>query len=530
MDYDDSINELANMKLDDTTMKAEKFCTRPDTSASAFSKGAAGLDLSSVMGASLPRMTKSQSWQAPLEGPEELYDDIAKVPQLHTTDQITYDVMGSLHTVSYPGTIASDHSDAVEAVCLGGEEMASYALPVRGNPVHIRSKIPLQTRLVDMGKPNPEAVQPQVKHKEAKHLFKAPQLPKGREVFARAKRAIAERLSSSGSSKEDLVNEKYQLNDNDANLERLNQVLRESCNLGNRKVKAMTGEGSVDQQSSPDHDGSESPIHWSDKFKDQIHEKQLSSQLTPSSGIVDPNAKEKERAVKLLRRRGVYGLVRGSGHIDAAVPSFTNTVSGLKQHGHVKYFSCRPSDFVAPGSRLKPEVSASGKKRLSLVPNPVPLLIDSNSKEQETPKEPWIPNLSELKLRNDMVEQGVEANTITKKNKTNAGQLASNLLMLGRIESDASRPRGGHQRIIGNPAPSHTTRGLNIVQAPKVKERSTSLGSAQIVMEVTNAKRTSMAVSFKSARSYQSLRGTAGQVGSAVKDTERVDGFQLALN
>ncbi|MCJ1380250.1 hypothetical protein MMC17_003353 [Xylographa soralifera] len=542
-DDENSIDELADAMPEDSTMKGQKSCTRRDVLPSEFSKSGSGMNLSEIRNKPLPRIPKHQSSQAFLDGPQHLYDDAYEALEPNNTNhQITVDdtenttesrsfhpVCHSFYTSGNTDTLSSPGTG--EAECLGYEEVASYAIPVTANAIHLGNTLPSLVQHNDVEGPKLQAAEPQVKHKEAKHLFKVPGFQKGREVLGRAKKAISERLSSSASSKVNLkwhkashdkyapqspnpakaVDEKYQMNDNDANLHRLNRRLAEGANLSNPKIKALTGDGLVVRKPFPAHHGMKSPAHWSDSFEDPF-----SDELLSSSQLIVP-----------INKLSLYNTREAR--------QFSDQLSGLRQHADIGFFSSSPIGFSTPRFRLEPEVNTSGKKRLSVVPASEPSLLDLNfdePSEDEMSKLPKLPKLKfnmndlSLKRKHAMVDQGFEQTPPTKILKTELMQLAINMEMLGRNGGPLG-VRDQNLRLIRTPVPLETGGEPHIVQVPSGRERSVSVGSVQSIEVAPNAKRSSIPVSFKSARSSQRQSTIPALVGTIQDDSLSADELQM---
>ncbi|MCJ1433661.1 hypothetical protein MMC27_003025 [Xylographa pallens] len=572
-DNENTIVKSYVRELDDTTMKAQKACTRLDVSPSEFSVISSRVSPSGALHKPLPEVPGNQGLDSFHETPE------VHVVEWKTTNLITVDdtenetEAGSFQPVSHSSGTSSGHTDTLsslgigEAECDGLEEVASYAVAMTATAIDLGNKVSSLRQHVNVEEQNAPPVQPLVKHREAKHLFKAPRLQKGREMFARAKRAISERLSSSASSKEDLkwhkanhdiyvlqspssagtVNEKYRFNDNDANLQRLNRRLAEGANLSNPKIKALTGDGSVVRKPIPVHNGMKSPMHWSDSLEDPFSDEQLSNHGTPSPGLVDPNIGGSGPEMRLARRTSTHEPLLPSSQLIVPIKKlsicnipedrqYSDQLSGLRQHSDVRFFSSSPVGFSTPRYRLGPEVNMSGEKRLSVVQVSEPSLLDpkcDGSSEDEISRLPTLPKLTfnksdlSLKRKNATIDQSVEPTPIIKKAKTEMSQLTSNLAMLNRSNGRPLGVRDRNQIVSRIPVASGTDRGLQIFQVPKGKERSISLGNVDSVKVAPNPKRSSNPVSFKSARSVQSQISIPAPVGPVQDDSLSTDELQM---
>ncbi|MCJ1388211.1 hypothetical protein MMC18_001056 [Xylographa bjoerkii] len=574
-DGENSIDELADALLEDNTTKAQIPSTRHDVSPSVF-LSASGMKLSEILNKPLPRIPTDQSLETFLETPENLYDNVVKALELSTVNLITVantdskPESESSHPIHQSFCTSSGNTDALSSLgkCepeyLGHGVDTSYAFPSTADAAHLSNKRSSLMKTANVEDQKVRTPQPLVKHREAKHLLKIPRLQKSREVFARAKRAISERLSSSVSSKEDLrwdktnhgrnaalspspaeaVNKKYRIDDNDANLQSLNRRLAEGANLSNPKIKALIGDGLVIRKPLPVHDGIQSPGYWSDSLDDPFSDEQLSSHGTPSPDLVESDLNNSGRKTRRAQRTSIHEPLLSSPqlvvpinnlslHGSPYVRQLSDQLSGLRQHPDVGFFSSSPVGFSTPRFRLEPEINASGKKRLSVVPAAEPSLLDLNFdglSEDEISEPPKLKlNKSDLNLKrkNTKVDKGGEPTPAAKKAKTEQMQLASNLAMLNRSSGGPLIVRDQNQRLGRIAVPKGTGRGLHIFQVPKGKERSTSVGSIRSVKAGPNAKRSSIPVSFKSAKSRQSRSSTPALVGPLQDDTVSSDELQM---
>ncbi|MCJ1400769.1 hypothetical protein MMC11_003977 [Xylographa trunciseda] len=572
LDADDENNhdELADALLDGTISEAQPSCIRHDVSPSVFSKSASGMELSEILNKPLPGIPTHHSLESYLKEPDNLYDNVVKALDLSTVNLITVGntenkpESGSFHPMGHSFCTSSGDTDALSLRGNGKSKYLSHeedAFPETDDAEQLSNKLSSLMQSSEVEEHNLRTVQPLVKHGDAKQLFKLPRLQKSREVFARAKRAISRGLSSSASSKEDLrwdktshgrialispspakkVNEKYRIDDNDANLQRLNRRLAEGANLSNPKIKAMTGDGLVVRKPLPIHDSTKSSKHWSDSLDDPFSDEQLSSRGTPSSDLVesDLNSARKIRRGQetsapkplLSHSQLIVPIDNLSLHGSPYVRQLSDQLSGLKQHPDVGFFSSSPVGFSTPRFRLEPEVDASGKKRLSVVPASVSSLLDldldglSGDEISELPKLKC--NKSDLKRKRTAADQDVESTPVAKLAKTEKMQLALNLAMLNRVGGRPLIMRDQNQRLGRIPVPKSTGQGLHMFQVPKGKERSTSAGSAPSVKAGPAAKRSSIPVSFKSAKSNQSRSSTPALVGSFLDDMLSADELQM---
>ena len=531
------------------------------------------MKLSEILNKPLPMIPTDTYLENFLEEPESPHDNVAKAPQASTVNLVTvggpkstpksnssHVVRHSLHVSSGSTDILSSQSkDKPES--LGYKEIGSFVFPTSEDATNVSKNLSSLTGDVGMEDTNMQTIQPLGKHRGAKHYFKVPRLQKSREVFTRAKRAISERLGSSLSSKEDIkwkrthnrrkssqspslaeaFSEGDQLDDNDSNLQKLNRRLAEGANLSNPKIKVLIGDGLVTRKPLPMYESMKSPAHWSDSFDDPFSDEQPSSHGTSSLGLLDPEYNNSGRKTRKSRRISPHELLLSSAHLPVPIdnlslranPDFrqlSDTVSGLRQHPNVRFFSSSPVGFSTPRFRLEPEIGASGNKRLSIVPASELSLLDLNfdglSDDEICESRELKFNKSDLSLKRKTltVDHGVERAPAAKKAKTDNMQLASNLAMLNRGPLTV---RDHNMRLARVATSKGTGQGPQLLEFPEKAPISRGTGSVRTIKAGLNTKRSSIPVSFKSAKSRQSRCSTPALIGPLQHDSLSADELQM---
>lgn len=213
-------------------------------------------------------------------------------------------------------------------------------------------------------------------------------LQRGRSVLMTAKHAITRRLGSPnikfGKFKTPLSRKSSGLRGSVVNetFEPVSSVPRPLPVYESMRTRRETPEP---QDKDPFSDKMEMDEAWSDfEFNFGLHKNQsVGARYGTSSRTSSVNGTEEPASEALL--------VQSNSSM-----SFSNKVSGLKQHPNPELFSSSPVGFSTPRVRLEPTADASGNKRLSTVLVRDPLLQDLGSEQDTTDDEddPLVHNTS----------------------------------------------------------------------------------------------------------------------------------------
>ena len=213
-------------------------------------------------------------------------------------------------------------------------------------------------------------------------------LEKGKKAFAKARRAIKERLSNSSSSNDRPFDTRrlgsvgrsssggwepppqYQSQE-ELTRGRLDRRIAEGENLSNPKIRKLTGNGNIPRKPLPvyesmrsrsQHSSSDNP--FADADDEEVH-------LSPEdySGFDFDFSKRKHKGKVVRASMPVMEQIeipseQPGQHL--AVPKsttrFSNMISGLAQHSDTDYFSSSPVGYSTPRIRLEPQAPATGDK------------------------------------------------------------------------------------------------------------------------------------------------------------------------
>lgn len=212
-------------------------------------------------------------------------------------------------------------------------------------------------------------------------------LEKGKKAFAKATRAIKDRLSSSSSSDKPFATRRlgsigrsssggwepppqYESQE-ELTRGRLDRRIAEGENLSNPKIQKLTGDGNIPRKPLPVyesmrsrslHSGSDNPFSDADdedghlspedysgfdfNFNKRKHKGKAARASTPVVEQVDSPSEQFRQHLKVPK----------------STSKFSNMISGLAQHSDTEYFSTSPVGYSTPRIRLEPQPPANGNK------------------------------------------------------------------------------------------------------------------------------------------------------------------------
>ena len=214
-------------------------------------------------------------------------------------------------------------------------------------------------------------------------------LQKSKSVLSRAKRALSDRLSNrvgklqrkdskSSSSLDELTNS-VQKQDKETNGRRLERRIAEGLNLGNPKIRSLTGDGNIPRKPLPVYESMKSLRHRSDSFHDPFsdHTRLKDSILSLDLAEVEVDAEGYRRSMKTSKEERLFSSIPADTCQEAlqAAPQilakhssrFSGLVSGLAQHSATETFSSSPVDQSTPCTRTEPRPSTGTRRRLTVV-------------------------------------------------------------------------------------------------------------------------------------------------------------------
>ena len=268
------------------------------------------------------------------------------------------------------------------------------------NPTELSEKI---SALMKQAETENAKTFPQPHHKSARQKHTAthsPRLLKGKDVLAKAKRAMKNRLTtdrkmqdeghSTVSSPDELALPHTKLNTKDTR-RTLDRRIAEGENLGNRKIQALTGDGNVPRKPLPIYDSHKSPVHSEFDFDPFSDEKEINAMKAADSDFSAFNFDFKSRS----RRKSDAGeaILANKNKVQcetgprSKLKRLSGMLSGLTQHMDTELFSSSPIGFSTPRMRLEPRVDGKGKKLLSSVSVRSPSIMDFSFEEERDERE-----------------------------------------------------------------------------------------------------------------------------------------------
>ena len=231
-------------------------------------------------------------------------------------------------------------------------------------------------------------------------------LQKSKGVFARAKRALSDRLSSSveksqrkkdnesNSSLDELAGPEYK-KDEETNGRRVNRRIAEGVNLGNPKIRSLTGDGNIPRKPLPVYESMKSLRRYSDSFEDpfsdntRLNDSKILSEQTQADFDYEGRRRSKRASAQepLLSRIPSdfsYEATSSPPQIVSKPSSrFSGLMSGLTQHSATETFSSSPVGYSTPQTRPEPRASIGGRKKLTVVARGPSMLDFSFEEESE---------------------------------------------------------------------------------------------------------------------------------------------------
>ncbi|KAI4247336.1 MAG: hypothetical protein L6R42_009664 [Xanthoria sp. 1 TBL-2021] len=365
---DDEIDELAGTSLVNvptqtfnlpSTKRDSLLPTRTSAERTDESHPANGKPLPSLPSNPPPQGTESSKTKTQVLGPKSTNQKvISKMAKFPPKPNISPPVLISSSIDPFAGTVAA-----------GG--LADPSLN------ELDRKVSSLTRRADAHEAETRARENLLAVAEAS--FKPSPLQRGRSVLMTAKHAIARRLGSpniklgrfktplsrkSSGTTSTLVNETF---------EPVNAVPRPLPVYESMRSRRETPEP---LDNDPFSDKMEMDEAWSDfEFNFDRHKDQsVGARDESSSRTSSVNGTDEPASEALLAQ-------------SKSIMSFSNKVSGLKQHPNPELFSSSPVGFSTPRVRLEPTADANGKKRLSTVLVRDPLLHDISSERDTTDDE-----------------------------------------------------------------------------------------------------------------------------------------------
>ncbi|KAL9001129.1 MAG: hypothetical protein Q9169_000312 [Polycauliona sp. 2 TL-2023] len=218
-----------------------------------------------------------------------------------------------------------------------------------------------------------------------------------------------------------------------------------------------------------------------------------------------------------------------------SIMSFSNKVSGLKQHPDPDFFSSSPVGFSTPRVRLKPTAGANGQKRLSTVPMGNSLSPEVNSERNTTDDEDDLLSRSEVYagLASNMKRKSATEDLHTqmsKRAKTNpgvSGETAELTQGFVRLGTNHGQSMQNFERITGDvqsPTNLPQDKGFGIFALSNGKEAETS---AQNSVENLDVRRHSRRYSSSASRPASVLFSRESRAKVPLLDSYKEDQMDI---
>lgn len=387
---------------------------------------------------------------------------------------------------------------------------------------------------------------------------KHPRLQRSKEVFIRAKQAIAERLSSSGekrlgsrrrrskdvpsSSPDEIAGPEYQT-DTEVRRHRLDRRIAEGANLSNSKVKLLTGDGNVRRKPLPVYESMRSSQHQTSSSDDPF-----SDEKSPNLDVSSADFDDFDFDIEITghkpanpRRTSALEPLLSNARLEKPEAShqLSQLISGLAQHTDTTFFSSSPEGYSTPRYRLEPQFDDKGKKRLSTAlasgPSLLKLSLDGKrgnrgTKAPEIPEQPKADkarSTTSLKRKTAKLDLRLDTSPALKKAKTQDVALNE----LAKLRADNHGPlatKDSNKRMSKSRIPGAKGKGLKIFEVDKGK------APMPRVMDTLSKgrggmseKRSSIPGPVKRAIGHERRASTPVKTYSAEEDSMSIDELQL---
>ena len=332
-------------------------------------------------------------------------------------------------------------------------------------------------------------------------------LEKGKLAFAKATRAIKERLSSSSSSKDKPFDTRrlgsiarsssggwepppqYESQE-ELTRGRLDRRIAEGENLSNPKIRKLTGDGNIPRKPLPVYESMRSRSQHSgsmDPFSDADDE---GGHLPPEdySGFDFDLSKRKYKSKAARASMPVMEQVDSPSDVHLTVPKsttrFSNMISGLAQHSDTEYFSSSPIGYSTPRIRLEPVPPAMGNKKAasSLQRSPSILEFSFEGQSEDVSSDAQSPNTrasegstsvkrkgatKDLRSRGAPASKRMKTSPVSSKDE---GGLAASISQLATVDDRGIPPSGNTNAVVSKPSSNASKRkGMNIFDLGKGK-------------------------------------------------------------
>lgn len=521
---DDSIDELSSALLDDTSEDLMRASTQSHASLANGSYSASSNVKPTVLNKPLPPPPQDLSRSEPSPSRSAL-----TAPMQNATNAKVFsrDRKAFKRSISHPIQQIPHPSNNEQLQRTPTSGYAVNAFDTTTGAADLSNKI---SNLMTAA--NSDALETPPQHKDDtkwKVDGKPRRLQRGKDVFAKAGRAIADRFSSSeeksarrglydsnllNASNDSMLDREPDLDD-DANRKRLNRRIAEGTNLSNPKIQSLTGDGNVPRKPLPVYESMKklglTDASMEDPFANDHHTRDGGPRHRFSGLHVD-FSKRKTRPTSmqepLIFQDEPKQLTADVSSINAEQTSrFSETISGLAQHPDVEFFSSSPIGYSTPRIRLEPAYAANGKKRLTTVQSSTTSLLDfsfednndeCSADEIAIPPSTKVDKSLSLKRKTAKDDLRTVAKRPSKKSKKTPiisredMILASGIGKLDTQETGALGPNDPNKKLGGLGRGGSKDKGLSIFDTGKMKEAKPVQTEAAKKLRRRQSKRTSI--------------------------------------
>ncbi|KAI9876479.1 MAG: hypothetical protein M1830_006435 [Pleopsidium flavum] len=520
---DDSIDDLASALLDDTSEDLMRAPTQSHASLANGSYSVARNVTPNLLDKPLPLTPHD------LQGLELSPSRSATAALMHNENNakvIRRDRKAFKRSISHPIQLVSDPGNTEQLQRSSTSASAAKPYVTTAGAPNLSNKI---SNLITTT--NSEALEtPQYKDDTNSIVDRrARRLQRGKDVFVKAGRVIADRFSNSAEksarrglngsnllpASNDRTPHRELEADDEATRKRMNRRIAEGTNLSNPKIRSLTGDGNVPRKPLPVYE-SMKKLGLTDASEegtcsgDYYHAKDGSIRHG-FSGLNIDFGKRKARPVSMQEplifpndTRELTGDV--SPYDTEHTSRFSEAISGLAQHPDVDFFSSSPDGYSTPRIRLEPTYGANGKRMLTTVQSGTPSLLDfsfedndhdTSADELAIPLSTRVNKSLSLKRKTAKDDLRTVARRPAKKPKRipmisrEDMILATGIGKLDTKDTGALGPKDANKKLGGLGREGNKGKGLNIFDSAKTKEAKSPRTEAAKKLRRRESKRSS---------------------------------------
>ena len=415
----DGVDELANALLDDTTLSLAASSPQKKHTSADISTPVSPRSTVEVLNKPLPSLPQASSLSERQLNEKTMPALKSKTTKLKVTEKGKS--RPTKLDISSPIPIVQAQDSGSDSNPLGNKQTGRTGQDISGSQTSTIDAALLSSKISNLIMMNEAAAaraqnsrnQPQSKGStKPEKKQKLPPLQRSKNVLAKAKKAIADRLSSSTERQaKRKENEPKPLDstlddapisqskfDPEAYRIRHGRRVAEGNNLGNAKIQAIMGDGKIKRKPLPVYESMKSLTRLSDSTHDPCSDESVMDDSFTSKELSGFDFDFDRRGGERVSVQSQEGLPNGvdtmtGSPIEVSLKNtgqdsrFSEMISGLAQHSDTEYFSSSPIDVSTPpillGSRSDFKGESKSTSDLALSPSLLDFSFEEYSDDDE---------------------------------------------------------------------------------------------------------------------------------------------------